>query len=422
MLDKVKGMMGNVRMPTEYDSIELWLRNMAFQQFWHQIKPHKQPFMRQHVLFRNKDKSHPFNRWFREAEGMELDDFLDMSLAMFCWIAGDGSKRIFRKQSFGVLRSKYGDDKIESYLDVLSKTVFQLRKEFQGEKKKPYHFRVYERPAFSRVPFLRDPLSQDCVLVSKSALLHSLDNKVYETLRSHNPSEFGIKFGPVFESYLKGILDQSDVAFDSENVISKVCPSLNADFVLFHNDATIYIDAKGVEMPYYGQVGIDPKIIADKIDHTIVKGIKQCMSTKSAYCMRDERLIAKRAFAIIVTYKEMYLGGGHAFFNYMGDELYAKICTESGDGCEIAREDIFFIDVEEFERLLEMSSLGEIDLNEFLGSVSEASKSFQTSKWTMAQYLDTYENKKEVERGEVGGLAKSFNDEVEKILAYISAK
>jgi hypothetical protein len=60
ILSAIRDMGGNVRMPNEYAHVTLFMRHLAFQQFWLQSGPSSDTLARQELLFSNLAENHTF--------------------------------------------------------------------------------------------------------------------------------------------------------------------------------------------------------------------------------------------------------------------------------------------------------------------------------------------------------------------------
>ena len=79
VLNAIRDMAGNIRMPSEYAHVTLFMRHLAFQQFWLQRGASAEPLARQDLLFSTLPENHYFVGEFRRLIGLCPGEFVDLS-------------------------------------------------------------------------------------------------------------------------------------------------------------------------------------------------------------------------------------------------------------------------------------------------------------------------------------------------------
>lgn len=161
----------------------------------------------------------------------------------------------------------------------------------------------------------------------------------------------------------------------------------------------IFIDAKGVEMSYLGKVEMDPRIITDKTRDSIVKGIEQGLETAK----RLEKLgeigemeVGKGSnYLIIVTFKDMYVGNGVDFYEYIAKDTLNKIVGQSDNMASIPFEHMYFMSIDDFDLLTSGIASEGFNLTEIFDHAVKCDALWKTKKLTFGQHIDDKYPKKQ---------------------------
>ena len=104
----------SLRLPEKYKTPLMFLRGMAYQQFWHQNTPSRSGVSRQSILFRNLDPSHRFRTWFLEQTGIGIDHWIDMSFMLLAGLLSEGRHSI-RETYFDPVQSQYAAEQVKHF-------------------------------------------------------------------------------------------------------------------------------------------------------------------------------------------------------------------------------------------------------------------------------------------------------------------
>jgi len=114
ILQKVADLGSVARLPSQFDHLTLFLRSMAYQQFLYQKEFSITHFARQKVLFSELPDNSLIRSNFRRLVGLDISDFLDLSLATLTWF-------VLKRNSalplnwFGNLSSTFSASEIERF-------------------------------------------------------------------------------------------------------------------------------------------------------------------------------------------------------------------------------------------------------------------------------------------------------------------
>lgn len=341
LLNLIHEMEAHVRMPSEYTNVHLFMRQMAFQQFWLQHQVDGAAIARQDLLFTSLPEQHTLQRRFRELTGLRIAEFLELSYAMVALVLNGDSSRVFRAQHFDNLAPRLSEGAIDRFLACLSKSVPEFHAWLAAP---PHNGADVAAERILRTPLLDVPLLNvkgTFVPFYIPLLLRALESGVYRILRAADRADFVMRFGHIFERHLGLCLESAGVAFLDERQLRTVFGEKPrcVDFMIVEADCTILIDAKAVEMSEKGRVSHRPEVVLGTLRDSALKGVSQGMAT-----MQELRQLTrsapftigrKAAFLIVVTFDDLYLGSGSTFDAVYGHIVRPMLVTEFGNDLPI---------------------------------------------------------------------------------------
>ena len=372
----------HTRMPNDYTHILLFFRTLAFQQFWLQSNANKSNVMRQYALFRRREKNHYFNQIFKNEYNLELPIFLDLLFALYAWhIAED--ELVIKKTWFSNISEYFPTATLDPFFKIIAGDISDHRANIKKDKNTDILYQFYNRSPFRLKPFIKANENESYLLISKAVLAYFLEDGVYEMLKNPDSSKFMNKFGPIFESYVKYVLETTNIHFDYRENISKICSSKAVDFVILENKHIVMIEAKGIDLPLFGHVSADIKIVANKVKTSILKAIEQGYATIDAY-KEYHRLSGNESFLLIITFKELNLGIGRSFTEAFGDEFSTNRTSTKRT---ISSSNIFIIDISEFEDMCQLLVKSNMTLYELLKKTRDYALNANTERLLFRQCL-----------------------------------
>lgn len=397
---------GSLRLPDEYDNIFLFFRNMAFQQFWLQREFNMAYFARQGLLFGRLENGHPFKRIFIEKCGVSIPEFIELAMMLMTRFTVEKQMSV-TSNWFRTVANKYKPGTIQKFLDLLSIDFDSLREKLvveeqhvrQKQPKRKIYYEAYEKTPLRESPLLKHdskfyPFSQEL-------LARCLETFIYDTLRNDDPNDFMNKFGSIFEKYVGKSISETKIKYFTEEQLADILPGRGklVDYLLIDRNNKIFIDAKGVEMSYLGMVGHEPEVITDKTRTSIVKGIQQGFETAKRLdnIERIEGIETEKGnnYLIVVTFKDMYVGNGPDFYEYLAKDTLNKIIWQSGNRASIPFEHMYFMSIDDFDLLTSGIASGEISLTEILDYAVKCDAKWEAKKFTFEQHIyDKYPNTK----------------------------
>jgi hypothetical protein len=388
---------GHVRMPSEYEHVTLFMRHLAFQQFWFRPEPSAEALVRQDLLFSSLPSNHLLAREFYDLTGVRPSEFIDLAFAMLTLLLKTPTPRIISRTYFETIEHSLAAGALDGFLQCLSKSIPELHawlvgKEFQGMS-------VADQKILP-TPLLDTPLIQaasgEYVVVYPTLLMRSLESGIYRALRRNNPEGFGDQFGPIFEKYVGRCLADAGLEYIDEEGLKARLPDTGkcVDFLLMEGDCHVLIDAKGVEMSARGRVFQRADLVLQAIKSSAVKAIEQGMatsrriidlpSTNALAHARDEM------FLVVVTFDDLFLGNNFEFGAIFGKHLLPRLERDYGSQLPIPLEHIFFISVDEFERLLARVRAKSAKVGDILRYARTQDALDHTRKFVFQQHLDSF--------------------------------
>ena len=377
------------RLPSQYDHFVLFFRNLAFQQLRLQDTGENAGFLRQKFLFGDLPIDHQFKREFKQDSGIEIDHFIELSLALII-----NGNRDVTESWFHYLKASYPPETIKKFLSYISadtnKLQTHLRQDAGASRSIPYE--IFEQSPLMRYPLLK--INDKYYAYSFKLLISSLKSFIYDILKKKDPNAFMNKFGPIFEKYIARGVDYMGLPYKSEHSLQKTLGEGKVvDFLIVDDNCNILIDAKGVEMNQLGMVDHKPEVVFGKTKTSVVKGIEQ--GTAVADKLKDISQIedlktGRENFLLVVTYKNFYVGNGETFYETIGKEKVDEL--RSGyDASLLPNENMYFISVDDFDYLVRLVSDGRCGLAEAIKIVRKVHRERKTDPLLLFRYsLNTH--------------------------------
>lgn len=401
LLQKIFDLTDTGTMPDEFDDVRLFMRALAYQQFFHQTDNGLYDLARQRLIFATVPENHYFKTKFLSRTGVSVEHFLNLSLALYSIIKGNGPI-IEHSYLFEVCHT-IPPSMVDAFLRLISVNINNLHRElksFDVDGRGPdEHLR--------QTPFLRFPMvkinSRYCC-VSPYVLARSLGYLIYDFLKRDDLEGFNQPFGKSFERYVGECLSKSKLltAKESELIQTLKGEGKVVDFLVVDGDANILIDAKGVEMSQSGMTAIKRGTLRRATKTSLFKAFEQGheVAARLPQLKTAHPIIKHRAstYLLAVTYKELYIGNGPTLAAVAGASELEKIRTAYAEDTLIPFENIYFLSIGEFEDLMHLVSEGEIGLVEALEKAKKADSDRSSQKFTFDLHINAWLREKNIGR------------------------
>lgn len=391
LLQSIHDMANKLRMPDEYDHSFLFIRNIAFQQFIYQIDFHYPHLSRQSIIFSGLNKNHYIHREFLRHTGLEIQDFLDLSLLTITRFYE--TKEVFLPINwFSPLASKYSQTGIDNFLNSISSNINDIRQQLlnndNGIRPSSEH---YEVTPFIEFPLIKTP--KTLMLAHKNILFRRLEYFIYDIMRNIDSEKFMDKFGELFERYVEKSIEHSNAKFLTEMEIKKLLGAggKQIDFLIQENSSNIFVDAKAVEMSAQGKTTHLTEIIRQKTKTSILKAIKQSHDVIKKITDKNDPAIphTPNNYLLVITFKDLYLGNGKDYYELIAKEKIDEIYNQYNNYSRIPPENMYFITIDDLDSL---SSIVNSNKFTFTGVIDIAKKNDinpGTRKFDFRQHIDS---------------------------------
>ncbi len=379
------------RLPNDFDHYTLFFRGMAYQQFFYQEPFSFSNFIRQKQLFNDLPTNNYIQSTFTNSTNLPINKFIELALITLTKFITTRTF-VIGYEWYSPLLKKYSQSEVHSFLNVISNDLFELRKIFRNR----YSGRRSAQEYFEQTPFIEFPLirtSPYFICIHPNILYKCLEHFIYDHVKRIDPQKFMDKFGSYFESYVEKILKYSELEYYTETYLKNKLKTKSkiVDFIIPEQDATIFIDAKGVEMAYQGKVSHSSQIVEGKSKVSILKAIEQAHDLLAQIhkdnITSDQIKPTNNNYLIVVTYKEFYLGCGESFYESVGKSKMDEIYAIHSSTQTIPPENMFFITIEEFELLAEHIRAEKKSVSDLLHEAVKDNRSFSTRKFVFKQNL-----------------------------------
>jgi hypothetical protein len=387
---------GKLRMPSTYEHVSLFMRQLAFQQFWFQRGPSAEALVRQDVLFSSLPPNHSFVRDFYKLTGVRPSHFIELAFATLTLLLITPTPKFITRNDFHNIEKGLPAGALDKFLQTLSKSVPELHSWLVGKKFEGMSVadqKILPSPLLD-TPLIRAAL-ENYIIISPTLLMRSLESFVYRTLRRNNPAEFGDKFGAMFERYVGRCLADAGLEYIDEDGLKAKLPGSGkyVDFLLIEDDCQILIDAKGIELSARGRVSQRADLVLQAIKSSGVKAIEQGMATSARIrdLLSTDPLARGRneVFLLVVTFDDLFLGSNFDFGAMFGEHLVPRLERAFGVPLPILLDHVFFLSIDELERLLGRAPAKDVSVGDILRYARDQDRSHRTRKFTFEQHLDS---------------------------------
>lgn len=342
--------------PSSFSHLTLFLRQKAFQQFWIYPDPDGSALARQEILFGDLAANHGFARQFLALTGVPIPEYLELTFGLMALVLSEENRRFVDRGNFSNMEPEMDAQKIQSFLAHLSRTPAQLH----GWLNEPAIRNVAIADQFglpsplNSAPFLR--IGDRLHVYYLPQVYRSLEQAIYRPLRTIDPAAFGRVFGPMFEAYVANVMTDAGVTFTDETELKSRLPGTGkvVDFLVVEDDCNILIDAKGVEMSATGRTATTARQLYSTVKNSAMKAVAQGMETlgRIRQAPADHPWRKLETYLIVVTFESLYLGTSSDVGTTFDDSLGADLKKQFGQPYPFPLENVFFLNIREFEDLL----------------------------------------------------------------------
>jgi len=386
---------GNRFLNGEMSGLRKFMRMLAFQQFWFQRSITSDDLARQLLIF-NKESAAKWHEQFYLITGLPLRTFLQMLMAVLAGFIDNSGRFYITKSWFDPLG--LDEDMIESFFHLVSLNVEKTKEFFELHYKNTENklLQLTEQTPLKEYPFLQ--IGDKYFCYSPHVLQEKIKHTVYDTLKSKHGNDFTQSFGRLFENYVYRMIEELDIPSIPEAEFKHLFPGKRVcDAVIDLDNALILLEIKGVEMHPYAQINPTNAILTRQLETNIIKSFEQIYEVANLLSFTEkgrEILRGREIFAVVVTYKEMYLSDGQDVWDEFLSEPLQKYATEKRlDISCIPLKNILFLSVKSFEELVKVILANGNIIYKIIKRAVENNSDPKTKKYLFELHLDGYEQK-----------------------------
>jgi hypothetical protein len=346
-------------------------------------------FMRWPALIARLPREHVNRRQFEEAIGMDPETFMDLCMVTHTAVV---QSPIVQRSYFDPIRAGYGA-KVDTYLALVSRTLPDLRDELRADSSQATRVRseVHELPYVRRYPLLQ---LHDQRLASwhPDVLARGLEDATHLRMSKFGDA-YSQVFGRVFERYVLELLTDAGIPFVPEDALQRQAGPLKAVEALIESDGcNVYVEAKMGLFADQLLIRDDPTFLYERtknIRTAIAQGWEVSDWIRSGAASFGESANANQDFLLVVTSRELYLGGGLILqrlyppgrFDYPEGDLGMRIRST------FPLQNVFIVSINEFEILMGHIQASGRSLAAILRGAAAANADPQTSAYTLGMHL-----------------------------------
>lgn len=377
------------------NGVHFFLRNNLYQQGIYQKLDAINTISRQVFLFSKLEGNHKIKKTFLSLTNVSIEDFLRLSYVLISHITTEHPVRKINVDTFAILFPIIPQDTIRNFLDAISINKNNLPA-FSKLK-------TFEKPLleyYSSSPYLENPFikkGSDYFQIHAQLTSRSIQTFIYDLLRRNDAEKFMDSFGNVFENSVEAIIKDCEIHFLTEKYLIERLPKDNkvVDFLIPHEDANIFIDAKGVEIHQKGMVTLRPEDISRKIKTSVLKAIEQAHEVNREIHKNEDAItpFKKNSFIICITYKNLFLGNGTFLASTYAEVEMQEIYDKFNADYHIPKENIFCLAFEEIEYLVASCKNANVPPSAVLQYAVEKNKESSSAAFLFSQHIERYFDK-----------------------------
>ena len=370
---------GHLNMVNELPTV--FMRRMAFQQFWFQRKFDTSALSRQYRILGEMMATTPIADEFAQNFGLSPAQFI-VQLAHLA--ADTGDQRGLQPMSdqrpqtprnlehWRVIQAHYSRSVPDFHRDL---SVLEARNT-------PPEVEVCEQSPLIQTPFML--AGQGPICIHHQLLFQTLTTAVYDLARSLGPQRFMNIFGPAFENYVDEVLADLRAHLIRETELKDLLLGEGqvVDFALVSDDALVLIDAKGVEGHYDELYHNLPEVLAERLKNSLLRAVGQAVGTVARL---PEDLSRADTYFVCVTFKQLVVTDGKALRDLI-------IGTDEWDhdrwkSAVLSPGRMLFVSIYEFELMVSLATARHVPLSQVIREIVDANAHPETRKALVEQHV-----------------------------------
>ena len=371
------------RLPNEIESIEMFFRRMAYQQFGYQNQTDGvlASFALDVKLF-GSEYNPGFSQDFSQRYLLSVEEYLVLAFAIVSALISDVKPKYFQESFFEEIANEFERDSVQNFLSAISIHIKDIPKKFAGLRVKgKISEELYETSPFLNTPLIRT--GNRCFVTYPDLVIRGLKYFLYGTLKVMGNDKRFRKFSELFENQVGQCLLLLDGNLITEEELkSKIGDQGRVvDFAYEEGTSILLVEAKALDLAESGRLATNAQRLKDRMKNVLdaIDQAEQTLNRMQTRGMFDPEKVDP--FLVIVTYGQYYIGDGTLLGGLFRSTSFAKPKM-------IRVENIFIIGYAEFEYLTEVAKQSEVDLNSILTRVKDLAATPEDRQFMFQNYLD----------------------------------
>lgn len=378
----------------ERGGMRKFMRTLAFQQFWFQRGVASYDMARQVLIF-DKVAGADLHEQFLACTGMSIETYLQLLVACWCGFIDNSGRIHIKKDWFASLGCR--DEMLDSFLESISLSVKDTIEflERQYEKTEDKLLQLTEQTPLKQFPFVLTDDRYYCY--SPHVLQEKIKHAIYDILKEAYKDRFTQRFGTLYEEYIYKLMDSCGLKYIKENELAKAFKKRRVtDAIIELEDSVVILEVKGVEMHPLAKINPTNAVMTKYLETNIIKSFEQIYEMANTLRTSPEgKAIAdgKDIYALVVTYKEMYLSDGRDLWEeFLAKPLQAYIYEKNLDMSHLALENILFSSVNAFEDIIKIILANGNILTDVISTIVKDNSAPETKKFLLEMHLKQYQH------------------------------
>ena len=344
-------------------------------------------FVREAALLADEPEDHPLRELFKAETGLDVHDFIDLSLAV--WSAVAKGRREIPDGWFGPLAAAYGAVTVARYQSSVARTVPELvvfcRSLPYAKRKVASEY--FEFPVLARYPFLRKAGAMVCW--HPAVVCRGLESFVHSAL-SEERDAYMERFSRLFERHVVAEAKRVRTRFIDEDTLRGwiAADTRVPDGLLSFPNCNVFVEAKaGLWHESVMTIG-DSEVFAHQtkaIRAAVAQAWATSVSLQQQRRAPDAVLEAAADYLLIVTNKEVGVSRGGTLASMYPEGKLAHPNTEAERLLPWDR--IYILAIEVLERMTTAAASRRIDVPAFLARCVDDDRKPATASHLFEQHL-----------------------------------
>lgn len=368
-----------------------YLRAIANLQFGFQRNLGSWNISRNLHIFARLPANHPIRTRYRESFGMDIQATIELFFGIYSWLNQSSYNYLFDVSEL-FRKTDYTDETLEKFFSTITLSTTNIKAYFEENQpvKNPV-ISYYEKTPLAQKPFL-ELSSGKHLCYSKKITQLCLSSFIPDQLRLLDDDQTIAEYSRLIERYLGDVLEETGIQFIRESQLKELFPkSKVTDYLVSTDECNIFIEAKAQELSQLVRVYSQNEKLTRGVRDSVIKGAIQGYELVTQIGKGGNQGIGMQDtnYLMIVTPTQYDLGPGILIFDeFLQDSLSEH--AEDVDLSLIPPQNIFVMDIEEFEMFCVSVKNHSLNIAETLHSISERSTDPKGLMFHFGQHFDEH--------------------------------